>query len=348
MTRAEAIAALIATAEGEIGYKEPNGDNHQKYAAWIDQTYPPTEWYNGRKDVGSDWCTIFVDWCFLHTFGVEAATRILNRDSKYGKMAAVVQYMYRCLLEVGRVGTEPHPGDIIFYHNDKYDGMAQLSHVGIVQKVTDTYVWAIEGNAGKKSDEVYVRKIRRNYDTKAWGIYGYGYPDYSAAEPEPAPDPKTLDGYTVGEEYQVVCSEPLNVRTKAEVAADAQIVKELQKGERIVCLAITRDSEGNTWLRIDSGWACAIYRGDRYIAEPSKPKTLDGYTVGETYKVVAKNGLWERSTPTTSSSSNRVRVLAYGTEIKCRDVRSVGSDTWVQAGDGCWCAGKFNGDTYLR
>lgn len=118
MTKNEAIKKIVDLAESEVGYEEPNHDNYNKYAAYIDSNYPPQEWYNGRKN-GGDWCTIFVDYCFLYALGYSAAYKILNRSSKYGKLAAVVHYMYQCLEEKGRVGKEPHVGDIVFYHNNK-------------------------------------------------------------------------------------------------------------------------------------------------------------------------------------------------------------------------------------
>lgn len=349
MTKEQAIQKLIDLAVSQIGYKEPNGDNHNKYAHEMDTTYKG--WFNGSKD-GYDWCAVFVNWLFVTAFGVDVASKMLNHSSKYGTMSAVVQYLYRSLMEVNRVGKEPHVGDIVFYHNDKYEGLSQLCHVGIVWKVNGDYITTIEGNSGRNSDSVATREIRKNYDTKSWGIYGFGYPDYSAAGDEPVPDPKTMDGYTVGERYKVICKDTLNVRTKAEVSRSSKIVTKLNPGTEFTCEALTHDSKGNTWMRIKSpaeGWVCCIENGDRYVGsiEPT-PKTLDGYTVGRMYTVDAKAGLWERKTPTTVTDSNKVKVLKYGTVVMAKDLKKVDGNTWMQIADGNWVAAHYRGDRFVE
>ncbi len=349
MTTQQAIDKLINLAVSQIGYKEPNGDNGNKYAHQFD-----TEWYgwfNGKKDY-NDWCSIFTQWLFVDSFGIDVAGKMLNHSSQYGKMSAVVQYLYRSLMEVNRVGKEPHVGDIIFYHNDKYSGLAQLSHVGIVWKVDGDYVTTIEGNSGKNNTEVATRTIKKDYDTSSWGIYGFGYPDYSAAgdepSPEPTPDPKTLDGYTVGEEYSVVCKETLNVRVKA-TTYDSKIITELNPGTRVICKGLTRDSWGNTWMRIESpvsGWIAARYNGERYVDKRDTPKTIDGFTVGKKYTVNAKYGLNVRTGPDKSYSV--VKAISYGSVVTCYDVTKTGNDTWVKIDkDARWVAAHFDGDWYL-
>lgn len=346
MTVEQAINEILELAKSQIGYKE-HGKNGNKYAHDFDTIW--TDWFNGKKDY-NDWCAIFVAWLFVKRFEEKIASKMLNHSSQYGKLSAVVQYLYRCLMEVNRVGKDPHPGDIIFYHNDKYEGLAQLCHVGIVWKVEGDYVTTIEGNSGKDSTEVATRTINKNYDTKSWGIYGFGYPDYSPAadEPGPDPDPKTLDGYTVGEEYQVVCKDTLNVRVKATVD-DSDIITALNPGTKIICRGLTRDTYGNTWMRIDdpvSGWIAAKYDGERYVDKGSTPKTIDGFTVGNTYTVNAKYGLNVRTGP--SKDYKVVDAISYGTKVKCYDVTKSGNDTWVKiSSDSRWVAAHFDGDWYL-
>lgn len=200
-----AIQKILNLAESQIGYKEPNGDNYNKYAEEIDTRWKG--WFNGNKN-GYDWCSVFVNWLFLTAFGQDVASKMLNHGCQYGTLSAVVQYLYRSLMLVNRVGKEPHPGDIIFYHNDKYEGLAQLCHVGIVWEVNGDYITTIEGNSGKNDDSVATREIRKNYDTKSWGIYGFGYPDYSAAESH-EPGWEKVDGkwYYYDENGYMVCSD---------------------------------------------------------------------------------------------------------------------------------------------
>jgi hypothetical protein len=73
-----------------------------------------------------------------------------------------------------------------------------------------------------------------------------------------------IDGYTIGETYKVLCDE-LNVRTAADVKATK--VTALKQGAEVTCKAITKDSAGNTWMRITKpeGWCAAKYEGKTYI-----------------------------------------------------------------------------------
>ena len=73
--------------------------------------------------------------------------------------------------------------------------------------------------------------------------------------------PKSMDGYTVGDIYHVVCTEPLTVRTAASTKAD--VVTSLTSGTSVVCKALAHDDAGNTWMRIDkpvAGWICCIFK----------------------------------------------------------------------------------------
>lgn len=85
-TMLPAVERVLATARAEIGYieKETNaqldhktanaGDkNWNKYARDLDALGVV---YNGRKN-GYSWCDIFVDWCHIHTFGLELALKLL-------------------------------------------------------------------------------------------------------------------------------------------------------------------------------------------------------------------------------------------------------------------------------
>lgn len=325
---------LIDYALSQVGYEEPNHDNFQKYGHDIDTNFPG--WYNGKKD-GYDWCTQFVDDCFLHCFGEEEARRLMCRPKKTDNLGAVVKYAYGYFERAGQVGKTPKPGAVIYFQNSK-----GLSHTGIVVAVSGGNVTTVEGNSGKGNYFV----AKSTYKATNSKIYGYGYPAYKD-EPKPEPDPKTLDGYTVGETYEVICRDTLNVRVAATIKAEK--VTALVPGTQFECLALTRDDQGNTWMRISSpaaGWICAIYEGDKYIGAPKEKKTLDGYTVGDFYSVVAKRGLNVRKEPTTKAGV--VKVLKYGTVILCKDLRKVGSDTWMEIADGGWCAAHYGSERYIK
>ncbi len=194
---------------------------------------------------------------------------------------------------------------------------------------------------------------KKGYNSRKWTYHGHlKCIDYSekpqpTPTPTPTPDPKTMDGYTVGNTYKVICKETLNVRDKA-TTKNSLVITELKPGTSFVCKALTHDEEGNTWMRIDSpasGWICCIYHGDKYVGDAEK--TIDGYTVGAIYKVVAKKGLNVRSGPSTSYSCKE--TLAYNTSVKCVDVKvsSNKKETWMQISNG-WIAAKYYGETYVK
>lgn len=85
------VEKLLATARAEIGYIEKKsnaqlddktanaGDkNWNKYARDLDEL---GRVYNGKKN-GYNWCDIFADWCFIHTFGFEVGMKLLCQAEK--------------------------------------------------------------------------------------------------------------------------------------------------------------------------------------------------------------------------------------------------------------------------
>ena len=83
-------------------------------------------------------------------------------------------------------------------------------------------------------------------------------------KPKPEPTPKSLDGYTVGKTYTVRARAGLNVRESATTSSKR--VKTLAYGTKVLCIDLTRDKSGNTWMKIADGWIAAKYRGDTYVS----------------------------------------------------------------------------------
>ena len=239
---------VIDYVKSQIGYEEPNHDNHNKYAHDIDTNHP--RWYGscGKKD-GYDWCSVFVDDAFIQAYGESNAYKILNRPQD--NLGAVVKYAYNYLDKVGRTGKNPQLGATIYFQNSK-----GLSHTGIVIDYDSSYVWTVEGNAGPGSYFVVKNKYKRSDSY----IYGYGYPLYDA-QPQPQPTPS---GYTPGQIYKVTCKGPLRIRTSAETGSDLNIIDNLYRGDKVECMETLKDSKGRIWIRID-GWTCAEESGVKYI-----------------------------------------------------------------------------------
>lgn len=86
---------------------------------------------------------------------------------------------------------------------------------------------------------------------------------------------KALDEYSVGKTYTVIVNN-LNVREtpngkikkKEELTENAQKYSndkgQLMKGTKVTCKEIRKEN-GNTWIRIPSGWICAIWKEKVYV-----------------------------------------------------------------------------------
>lgn len=189
MTPAERV---VAKATVEIGYVEKascyalydktanaGSGNWTKYANDLDEIGTI---YNGRKN-GYAWCDMFVDWCFITTFGVELGMKLLCQP--YGGAGAGCTYSMSYYKNKGQFHkTNPRPGDQIFFTND---GGKTSNHTGLVVKVSGGKVYTIEGNTSSAPGVVdnggCVRD--KSYSLTYSKIAGYGRPDWSLVPPDP-------------------------------------------------------------------------------------------------------------------------------------------------------------------
>lgn len=177
------IERLLATAKKEIGYLEKAsnsqldnnaanaGDkNYTKYARDLDNMGV----YNFPKN-GYAWCDMFVDWCFVKTFGLEIAMKMTNQTmGGYGAGCTNSADYYR---KIGRFFlTNPEPGDQIFFKKNS----SEMSHTGIVERVENDKVYTIEGNTSSLAGVVPNGGAVRNksYSLNYEKIGGYGRPNY--------------------------------------------------------------------------------------------------------------------------------------------------------------------------
>lgn len=176
---------VISIALNEEGYleKKSNKDlddktanagsnNYTKYARDLDNI---SGFYNGKKQ-GYAWCDVFVDWCFVKSFGVERAKELLCQPSK--SLGAGVYYSMEYYKKKNQFyETLPRVGDQIFFKNSK--GNAQ--HTGLVYQIDKTYVYTIEGNTSSSSGVIPNGGCVRlkKYDLSYKYIIGYGRPIYN-------------------------------------------------------------------------------------------------------------------------------------------------------------------------
>lgn len=178
------IEKLINTARNEVGYIEkasnkdldsktanPGANNYTKYARDLDRLGIV---YNGKKN-GYDWCDVFVDWCFITTFGIELGMKLLTQA--YEGLGAGCKYSANYYKQKGQFYTsKPQPGDQIFFGS-----ASSVQHTGLVVKVDNSRVYTIEGNTSSAAGVVpnggCVRE--KSYSLTYNKIYGYGRPNWS-------------------------------------------------------------------------------------------------------------------------------------------------------------------------
>ena len=121
---------------------------------------PYWSWYgfNGRVE----WCACFVSWCANKCGYIEDGI-----IPKFAGVGTGIEW-FQERNQWQKRGYMPKPGDIIFFD---WEGNGYGSHVGIVEKSDDTYVYSIEGNSGD-------RCRRRVYFLNSSVIMGYGIPKY--------------------------------------------------------------------------------------------------------------------------------------------------------------------------
>ena len=75
---------------------------------------------------------------------------------------------------------------------------------------------------------------------------------------------QTINGYTVGKQYKVICKDMLNLRKKPSIKGKK--LGELASGTTVTCKAVAVEGK-NTWMHLDdpSGWICCIYNGEKYV-----------------------------------------------------------------------------------
>lgn len=179
---------VIQIARAEIGYLEKasnsqlddktanaGSNNYTKYARDLDSMGV----YNGAKN-GYPWCDVFVDWCFIQTFGLDIAMAMTGQPmGGYGAGCTQSAGYYKSL---GRFyKNDPQPGDQIFFTDD---GENSMYHTGIVEKISGGKVYTIEGNTSGASGVVENGGgvCAKSYDINYSKIGGYGRPRWELAE----------------------------------------------------------------------------------------------------------------------------------------------------------------------
>ncbi len=220
---------VIATARAQVGYfgKKTNaqldapaankGGKWNKYARDLDAL---GDFYNGKKN-GYDWCDVFVDWCFVTTFGRAAGQRLLCQPDR--SCGAGTGYSLGYYKAKERLFSSPKPGGQIFFGDTK-----STWHTGLVVEVSGGYVHTVEGNAGSPSA---VRACCYKLGSKS--IKGYGRPDWGLVPQEkPAAPEKPAEGKEEDAvKYKTLADVPEYYRAAVAKAVEAGALKGTGNGE---------------------------------------------------------------------------------------------------------------------
>ncbi len=172
-TQNEIREKIVSVASDEIGYTGTS--SYSKYGDWYG--------YQGG------WCTTFVLWCF------NEAGNDLHVDL-YGSIVPSggnCNSMISWFTDKGRYyssqsGYAPKSGDLVFFD---WSGNGSSQHVGIVDYVSGSTVYTIEGNcSGKVKAREYTKSGSKPYNNLS-AIMGYASPNFSSVSGGKSQKPKT-------------------------------------------------------------------------------------------------------------------------------------------------------------
>jgi hypothetical protein len=181
---------ILNRAIQEVGYLEKKNSsnlddktanagsaNYTKYAKDYTQ-------YTGVNLQAQAWCAMFVSWLFVQEYGLQDAKKVLN-----GNLYASCTACKSAFKVKGRFYTSnPQAGDLIIFNDSK----GEITHIGIVEKVSGSTIYTIEGNTS--STEGVIANgggvFKKSYSIKYNRINGFCRPDYEAY---PLPVAKPVD-----------------------------------------------------------------------------------------------------------------------------------------------------------
>ena len=290
----QAIDALIACAENEVGYLEKMSNSQLDSKTGNAGTANYTKYWRDLKASyqGQPWCAVFVSWIMYKTFGLETAKKLLKHTSDF-------PYVY-CPTLGARFTKHANPqrGDIvIFYRNGTF------AHTGIVTNVQGDRFWTIEGNTSGGSTIIANGGgvcAKSYYNSNLPGTK-FCRPDYSIVKSikstslTPQVDEPNLITKPLNKTVKftgTVTASSLNVRTQPTTESNTCSFSPLKKGTVVdVC------DEINGWYYIKYngkyGFSSAEYIAKNNAqkpdskpeSKPQKPSTPSGRKfVGQVYK----------------------------------------------------------------
>lgn len=164
----KAVNEIVELALAQVGTKE-GSNNWNPYAAdpLMTQAY-------GMNMQNQPWCAIYVNWLFIHQFGLQ-----VGKQMTYGCSASCYQQasLYK---NAGAWSMNPRVGDQIFINVS-----GGINHTGIVVGLDGDWIVTVEGNWSDMVSEVW-RKMSDG------DIAGFGVPNWALASNEPIDEEPAL------------------------------------------------------------------------------------------------------------------------------------------------------------
>ncbi len=179
-------AAVVAEARRWIGYLEKKSndklDSFTANAGSNNYTRFNRDLIGYRRGIGAQpmqWCGSFVSCVFVYAFGLDAALRLLGGEL-YCYTPSGAAAFRKAGRYIRRGQARPQPGDVVFFYSR---AKGRIGHTGIVEKVSGSYVYTIEGNTSGGSSLVTNGGgvAAKKYALSSTYIDGYGRPDYAGA-----------------------------------------------------------------------------------------------------------------------------------------------------------------------
>ena len=266
------------------------------------------EWFWGYRSK-SAWCAVFMTWCFKQVGILDRLDGLTNK--------AGCEPWRRWAVSKKLFGTTPKVGSIVLYDWNPKTGDG-ADHIGIVEKVGDGYIVAIEGNTSENGSQSNGGKVLRKtrYPSQ---IMGYVYVDTTSPK-----NIVTVYGEGITSAETVVCSAP-NPSAKTKVT--------LKQGTKVYCYG-SNSSSGKEYWRIDDSKADWVPKTSLRNRKTYQKKVVFTYGYGT---VSSKTGVRIHSLPGMNYATDE--VIAYNTILYCYGSHTADGYEWwaVNASRTKWC-----------
>ena len=148
---------IVNIAKSQVGYCEGNNGAMLSGEEAGKRNYTEFgNWY-GMQD---EWCAMFVSWCANLAGETNVPKHAL---CSAGLKKFIANGTAHSRSEIAKGNYVPQPGDIIYFLDSDSAAEGRItSHVGIVEKYEDGYIYTIEGNAGNAVKQ-YKYSIKNTY-----------------------------------------------------------------------------------------------------------------------------------------------------------------------------------------